>query len=59
MASKFDPAPADRHAADPKEASKADKRSHDKLQKGLEETFPASGPVSSTQPAKSKLDRKG
>jgi hypothetical protein len=58
MAEKFDPAPADKHAADPKEASKADKKSHDKLEKGLEETFPASDPVSSTQPAKSKPDGK-
>jgi hypothetical protein len=29
---------------------------HDALDKGLEGTFPASDPVSSTQPAKSKPD---
>jgi hypothetical protein len=58
MAEKFDPAPADKHAANPKEASKADRDSRDTLEKGLEETFPASDPVSSTQPAKSKPDRK-
>jgi hypothetical protein len=58
MAEKLDPAPADKHAADPKEASKPDKKSDDKLEMGLEETFPASDPVSCTQPAKSKPDRK-
>ena len=30
MADKFDPAPKDKHAADPKEAQKADKEMHDK-----------------------------
>ena len=56
MAEKFNPAPADKHAADPKQAQKADKDMHDKLHKGLEDTFPASDPVSSAQPAKSKPD---
>ena len=55
MADKFDPAPKDKHAADPKEAQKADKEMHDKLNKGLEGTFPASDPVST---AKSKRDAK-
>jgi hypothetical protein len=55
---KFDPAPADKHADDPKQARKADKEMHDKLDKGLEGTFPASDPVSSTQPGKSKPDGK-
>ena len=58
MAEKFDPAPADKHAEDPKAAAKADKAVHDKLEQGLEGTFPASDPVSSTQPAKSKPDNK-
>jgi hypothetical protein len=49
MAEKFNPAPADKHAADPKQAQKADKDMHDKLHKGLEDTFPASDPVSSAQ----------
>ena len=53
MADKFE------HAADPKEAQKADKEMHDKLNKGLEGTFPASDPVSTVQPAKSKPDAKG
>jgi hypothetical protein len=56
---KFDPAPTDKHADDPKKARKADKEMHDKLDKGLEGTFPASDPVSSAQPAKSKADAKG
>jgi hypothetical protein len=56
MSKKFDPAPTDKHAADPKQAQKADKDTHDKLDKGLEGTFPASDPPSSTQPAKSKPD---
>jgi hypothetical protein len=56
MAEKFNPAPVDKHAADPKKAQKADKDTHDKLEKGLEETFPASDPPSSTQPRKSKPD---
>jgi hypothetical protein len=54
MAEKFDPAPTDKHAVDPREALKSDKNS--KLDKGLEETFPASDPVSSAEPAKSKRD---
>jgi hypothetical protein len=49
---KFDPAPHDKHAADPKEAQRADKAQHDKLDEGLDDTFPASDPVSSTQPSK-------
>jgi hypothetical protein len=56
MSKKFDPAPADKHAEDPKQADRADKDTHDKLKKGLEGTFPASDPPSSTQPAKSKPD---
>jgi hypothetical protein len=56
MNKKFDPAPIDKHAANPKAAEKADKDVHDKLEKGLEESFPASDPPSSTQPAKSKPD---
>jgi hypothetical protein len=54
MSKNFDPAPADKHAEDPKQAQKADKDTHDKLEKGLEGTFPTSDPPSSTQPAKEK-----
>ena len=56
MADKFNPAPIDKHAANPKEAAKADKATHNELQKGLKDSFPASDPVSSAQPAKSKSD---
>jgi hypothetical protein len=59
MAEKFDPAPTDKHAANPRQAQKADKEMHYKLHKGLEGTFPASDPVSSAQPAKSKPDAAG
>jgi hypothetical protein len=56
MTEKFNPAPKDKHAEDPKQAQKSDKEMHDKLGKGLEDTFPASDPVSSAQPAQSKPD---
>jgi len=58
MTDKFDPAPKDKRAADPKQAQKADEEMHAKLDKGLEGTFPASDPVSTVQPAKSKPDAK-
>ena len=54
MSKKFDPAPLDKHAANPKQALKADRELHDSLDRGLEGSFPASDPASSTQPAKSK-----
>jgi hypothetical protein len=56
MSDKFNPAPLDKHAADPKEAAKADKGTHNDLQEGLKESFPASDPLSATQPAPSKHD---
>ena len=56
MSDKFNPAPLDKHAADPKEAVKADKATHNELQKGLKGSFPASDPLSATQPAPSKHD---
>ncbi|MET3843877.1 hypothetical protein [Bradyrhizobium sp. OAE829] len=49
----FNPAPHDKHADDPKHAVQADKEQR-KLEKGLEDTFPASDPVSETQPKPSK-----
>jgi len=55
----FNPAPVDKHA-DPANTGKA-KRKRDaadnSLQKGLEETFPASDPVNVAQPAHSKHDK--
>jgi hypothetical protein len=56
LAEKFDPAAHDKHADDPKEALRADREMHAKLEAGLVDTFPASDPVSATQPAKSKPD---
>jgi hypothetical protein len=58
MTKEFDPAAKDKHAEKPAEAREADKKMHDKLNKGLEDTFPASDPVSTVQPAKSKPDVK-
>jgi hypothetical protein len=54
MAGKFDPAPVDKHAANPETARENDMKMHNRLEEGLEDTFPASDPVSVTQPAKSK-----
>ena len=56
MARKFDPAAHDKHAADPREARLADRETHEKLQAGLVDSFPASDPVSAAQPAPSKHD---
>lgn len=56
MAEKFDPAPHDKHAEDPKQAARADKQMHEDLKSGLVGTFPASDPVSATQPSKSRHD---
>ena len=53
MSKKFNPAPPDKHAEDPKQAVQLDKQQK-KLEKGLEDTFPASDPVSETQPKPSK-----
>jgi len=58
MPQKFDPAPKDKHAVDPKDATRADKSKTnlraDPLTEGLEESFPGSDPASATQPKKSK-----
>ena len=56
MTDKFDPAPHDKHAVSVEEATKADRKKHGELKAGLEDSFPASDPVSATQPAKSKPD---
>ena len=56
MAEKFNPAAHDKHAADPREAAKADRETHTKLEAGLVDSFPASDPVSAAQPAPSKAD---
>jgi len=53
MSAKFDPAPVDKNAVAPKDAVLADEK-HQDLEKGLEDTFPASDPVSETQPKPSR-----
>ena len=57
MAEKFNPAPHDKHADDPREAAKADREARAKLEAGLVDSFPASDPVSAAQPSPSKADR--
>jgi len=56
MAEKFNPAPPDKHAADPNEATKADAEMHAQLEAGLIGSFPASDPVSVAQPAPTRHD---
>jgi hypothetical protein len=56
LAEKFDPAAHDKHAIDPREALRADREIHARLEAGLLDTFPASDPVSAAQPAPSKPD---
>ncbi len=58
MAEKFDPAPHDKHAEDPKASIKKDHETRKQLDKGLRDSFPASDPVSMTQPSPSKQDAK-
>ncbi|MGJ4891713.1 hypothetical protein ACQR1Y_26235 [Bradyrhizobium sp. HKCCYLRH3099] len=50
MAEKFNPAPHDKHAVDPREAERLDRQAKTQLDKGLMDTFPASDPVSLQQP---------
>jgi hypothetical protein len=59
MARKFNPAAHDKHAADPRDAAKADRDMHEKLDTGLIDSFPASDPASAAQPAPSKPHREG
>jgi len=59
MAEKFDPAPHDPHAADPKKEALADAEMHARLEAGLIDTFPASDPVSAAQPAPTRHDSSG
>ena len=50
MVERFNPAPLDKHREDPKEAAKADREMDGNFMAGLVGTFPASDPVSATQP---------
>lgn len=56
MAEKFDPAAHDKHADKPRDMQVADHEAHARLEAGLEDSFPASDPVSVTQPAPSRHD---
>jgi hypothetical protein len=56
MAKKFDPAPIDKHAEDPKRARDADRKIDKDLDEGLKGSFPGSDPVSAAQPVKSRPD---
>ena len=56
MTEKFDPAAHDKYAEHPRDAAKADRDTHTKLEAGLVDSFPASDPVSAAQPARSKPD---
>jgi hypothetical protein len=57
MTEKFDPAPFDKYAADPKEALKIDRIVDEQLKAGIVGgSFPASDPLSATQPSPSKYD---
>jgi hypothetical protein len=56
MTDKFDPAPIDKHAADPRQSIQHNKKQDDELNKGLKDSFPASDPASSTQPSKATPD---
>jgi hypothetical protein len=57
MAEKFDPAPLDKHAADPKAAMKVDRKVDEQLKAGIVGgSFPASDPPSATQPSPSNYD---
>jgi hypothetical protein len=57
MADKFNPAPHDKHAADPRGAAAADRETRAKLEAGLIDSFPASDPVSAAQPSPTKAHR--
>jgi hypothetical protein len=56
MAENFNPAAHDKHAEHPKDAARADMETHARLEAGLMDSFPASDPVSATQPSPSKHD---
>lgn len=55
MVEKFDPAPYDKHAADPQDAARADREIHAKLDTGLIDSFPASDPISVSQPSLTRV----
>jgi hypothetical protein len=56
MSEKFDPAPFDKHAAEPAKKDQPSDKVRGELEKGLEDSFPASDPPSSTSPKKTTRD---
>jgi len=59
MTKTFEPAPFDKHAVDPKEALKRDAIVDQQLKDGVVGgSFPASDPLSATQPSPSPFDAK-
>ena len=56
MSKKFDPAPLDKHAAKPGKKDPLSENAHGELEKGLEDSFPASDPPSSASPKKTTRD---
>jgi hypothetical protein len=56
MSEKFDSAPADKHADKSSGRDTCGKQARDELERGLKESFPASDPVSSSQPKKTTKD---
>jgi hypothetical protein len=57
MTQKFDPAPFDKHAENPKVSIKVDLIVDKQLREGtVGGSFPASDPLSATQPSPSKYD---
>jgi hypothetical protein len=54
MKAKFDPAPIDKHAAKDKPKPHKAGKQKEELDDALEQSFPASDPVSAVQPASSK-----
>jgi hypothetical protein len=59
MVEKFDPAPFDKYADNPAAVAAARGKNNTDLSSGLEGSFPASDPPSSTQPAPSERDAAG
>jgi len=59
MAEKFNPAAHDKHAAKPRDRGSVDRGTREELEAGLEDSFPASDPVSATQPGPSSPVAKG
>src|SRR5450631_145312 len=60
MTKTFDPAPFDKHAENPKEATKFDLIIDEQLRDGIVGgSFPASDPISATQPSPSRYDGEG